>query len=347
MLKLQIFFGIRPVFISLAFLSLHFSLFHEIVKAQDVFLKQVSIHGQIFKTYPFTYESKPGIPSPCLSDENREVILLKANDHKYFLLDVTQENGHPFNYQGIIRGKGNQLYVDTLDFPTLAYTGLHSLVELGQIQSITRIPIAEITYQGRPERMSGAGFMAEGEDIVSVIRGDNQLVSTMGLTHRDLSKPLFHLWNTVLYMIDYINRGIISSDGSDTLFYFGKKIRYTAPNCRGWQYSLFNDSIQGECQLELKVNLTDKERSFIDAHYSFLTDQDKKEFIEFLTHMHTGEMAAYYVQYYGFYEGHTDYRADPIKLAFMFGLKSIEDLLNAFEGDIYTRLKEHHLSVNE
>jgi hypothetical protein len=48
--------------------------------------------------------------------------------------------------------------------------------------------------------------------------------------------------------------------------------------------------------------------------------------------VHTGEMAAYYITRYGFYEGHTDYRADPLALAFIFGLRSIQELEAAFPG---------------
>jgi len=313
--------------------------------AQDVYRQEVSLNGKIYKTHPFVYERRPDIPSPFLSDEKREVVLIKTGDQKYALVDVTQENGAPFSYNSSLRGKGNQLDVDSIDFPTLANTGLHTYIELSQIQSITGIPIAEITYQGRPGRRSGAGFMAGDEDILSVLNGDNQLVFEMGLIHSDLSRPFFNLWNLVLYMIDYNRRGIISADGPDSLFYFNKRIRYAAPNCRGWQYSIFNDSIQGECHLELEVGLSSVEKSFIDQYYSFLSHDEKEDLIYKLTHLHTGEMAAYYIQYYGFYEGHTDYRADPIRLAFIFGLRSIRELHETFKENLYQRLCQHHPSI--
>lgn len=343
--NLQIFLRIHLKIISYA------ALFFEIIvigpngNAQDVFMEEVHLHGTGYRTYPFTYEHKPDLPSPFLSDEKREIVLLKSKNKSYALLDVTQEKGHPFNYQGITRGKGNQIFVDTLDFPTLAFTGLHSEVELSQIQSITGLSVAEISYQGRPGRLSGAGFMAEDEDILSVLRGDNRLVSAMGLTHRNLSKPLFHLWNAVLYWIDYDKRGILSSaGGADSLFYDGKKIWYVAPNCRGWQYSLFNDSIQGECHLELRVDLSEEDRLFVDSHFMDLPDEKKNRLIEQLTHLHTGEMSAYYIQYYGFYEGHTDYRADPVSLAFIFGLKSMEELYETFGTGLFDRINDHHTS---
>jgi hypothetical protein len=41
---------------------------------------------------------------------------------------------------------------------------------------------------------------------------------------------------------------------------------------------------------------------------------------------------------YGFYEGHTDYRADPIAIAFIFGMRSLEQIEAAFDGRLYEAL---------
>ena len=49
----------------------------------------------------------------------------------------------------------------------------------------------EMTELGRPGRSSGAGFMAQDEDVLSVLRGDNHLVSQLGLTHTKMARPLF------------------------------------------------------------------------------------------------------------------------------------------------------------
>ena len=43
-------------------------------------------------------------------------------------------------------------------------------------------------------------------------------------------------------------------------------------------------------------------------------------------------MAFYYAQWYGFYEGNTEFRADPISVVSIFGLKSIEELNKTFAG---------------
>lgn len=91
--------------------------------------------------------------------------------------------------------KGRQLYVDAEDFPTLARTGYHCERELDQTRIITGRSVAEITEPGRPNRLSTSGFLAEDEDIISVLKGDNRFARTLGLSHAQLAKPLFHVLN--------------------------------------------------------------------------------------------------------------------------------------------------------
>jgi hypothetical protein len=57
--------------------------------------------------------------------------------------------------------------------------------------------------------------------------------------------------------------------------------------------------------------------------------------IKKLSDIHTAEMAPYYIMRYGFYEGHTDYRADPIAIAFIFGLRSLDEIESVFKGKLY------------
>jgi len=65
------------------------------------------------------------------------------------------------------------------------------------------------------------------------------------------------------------------------------------------------------------------------------------EYIKRLAYIHTGEMVPYYIMRYGFYEGHTDFRADPIAIAFIFGLKSLEEIEDVFQGNLYKTLTRH------
>jgi len=45
--------------------------------------------------------------------------------------------------------------------------------------------------------------------------------------------------------------------------------------------------------------------------------------------------------WYGFYEGHTQWRADPLAIAFIFGLRSLEALEKAFPGRLYQVMTKH------
>jgi hypothetical protein len=55
-------------------------------------------------------------------------------------------------------------------------------------------------------------------------------------------------------------------------------------------------------------------------------------------------MVPFYIMRYGFYEGHRGYRADPIAIASIFGLRSIEELEDIFDGELHVALLKHHAS---
>jgi len=52
-------------------------------------------------------------------------------------------------------------------------------------------------------------------------------------------------------------------------------------------------------------------------------------------------MLLYYIMRYGFYEGRTAYRCDPVAIAFIFGLKSISEIEYAFRGNLYNIMTDH------
>jgi len=64
---------------------------------------------------------------------------------------------------------------------------------------------AEINELDRPGRSSGAGFISDDEDIISVIKGDNRLLEQLGLRHPQTAGPLFHIWNMILRDVE-LNR---------------------------------------------------------------------------------------------------------------------------------------------
>ena len=105
--------------------------------------------------------------------------------------------------------------------------------------------------------------------------------------------------------------------------------------------SIFHDEIQGRFDIDVQRTLTAAERSFLRGKYPHLSDTQMVELEVKLTKFHFSEMVPYYGMRYGFYEGHTDYRADPIAIACIFGLKSVEEIETAFPGSLYRTLTNH------
>jgi HEAT repeat protein len=222
---------------------------------------------------------------------------------------------------------------DAEDFPTFARTGLHSETELKQTRMITGRSIAEITMMGRPGRSSGAGFMGDDEDIISVLISDNRLVKKLGLTHTQMAKPLLYVWK-LIKQHEEMNRGKRRQHKSlDHFMYNGKKIHLKSQSGHGWQDSIFNDGIRGMYHIEVRRHLEPHEKTFLDKKFPNLTPQQRANLVKRLSYIHTGEMVVNYIMRYGFYEGQTSYRADPVAIAFIFGLKSIDQIDKAFNGD--------------
>ena len=166
------------------------------------------------------------------------------------------------------------------------------------------------------------------------------MVREMNLTHPQMAKPLFHVWNMILrdYELGRLGR---FWDRIEYILYRGKKVFLNGEGSKGWQESLFDDEVLGKFQFEIWRELDRNEKAFLREEYSHLSEQQMAEFFKKLSHIHTGEMAPYYITRYGFYEGHTDYRADPIAIAWIFGLRSLEQIEAAFEGTLYEALTQH------
>ena len=275
-------------------------------------------------------------------EDGTEVVTVLTGDGGYTLVPVTMENGSPLNYAQRQWGKGRQLEVDGSDFPALAATGRHDETELRQVTSIAGKPVAELTERGRPMVLSGAGFLAQEEDIISVLIGDNRLVAALGLKHEDLARPLFHLWNLFL-----AQDGVGRRQASYRLRYHGKEISVKWEGSRGWQESLFADEIQGMHRFEVWRELDAEEQALVNERYGHLSPPQRAQLLERLTRIRSGEMVPYYIQRYGFYEGHTDYRADPLAIARIFGLKSLKEIEEVFPGRLQEVLTLPFCSVGQ
>lgn len=297
-------------------------------------LTQVTIGHRSYAVCPYRHDSPPAVPSPCTSTEGHAIVLTTTPDDKTMLVPVTLENSER---------KGLQLYVDAVDFPTLARTGYHSEQQLDQTRTITGRSIAEITELARPDRLSTSGFMAEDEDIISVLKGDNRLARQLGLSHAQLAKPLFHVLN--LMDLNQRHKNYLSYQRHRAQYpaflYNGKQISVQVEYTRGGQASIFADGLDGALAIRIYRDLEPQENNYLNRAYAHLSPEQRQDLVTRLSSLFIGEMVMYYIQWYAFYEGHTGWRADPIAIAFIFGMKTLAEIDAALDGKLDTALTTH------
>ena len=156
------------------------------------------------------------------------------------------------------------------------------------------------------------------------------MVHRLGSTHPEIAEPLFHVFNVILTVKKDSDRGNVGG-----IFYNQKKIYLKFGGAKGWQESIFDDEILGYWWIEMWREFDSGEEGYISRKYSNLSGERTAELKRKLSYIHTGEMVPYYIMRYGFYEGHTGYRADPISIAFIFGLRSLEEIEGAFGGRLH------------
>ncbi len=307
------------------------------LSAQGTAAGYITYEGRDWPLYPQQLLERPTLPSPCTTEDGSTVIVARTSDGHWLIFEVTVEDGDPLDYKQWTYGKGRQLTVDAADFPTLARTGFHSERELDTTTSITGRSVVEITRIGHPMEYSGAGFLREDEDIISVLEQDDRLARTLGLTHAELARPLFHLWNIV---VSGILRDVWLQEqmGVESILYHGVEVRVDWQGGRGWQESIFDDEILGQYHLEMRREMEPADRTFLEKAYPDLNQEELDHLIERLSYIHTGEMVPYYIMRYGFYEGHTDFRADPIAIAYIFKLKGIAEIEDGLKGRLFELL---------
>jgi hypothetical protein len=287
-----------------------------------------------YELYPEVNDARPDIPSPFIDVLGRELVTAVTKENKFAVMQVNLKNHH---------GRCQQLVVDTTDFPELAKTGLHDLSNLRNRKTITGKTVEEITESGQPGQLSQGGFMAADEDILSVLVGDNELVRKMGLSHPQLAKPLFHVLNMMDHDLD-LNRWNMAIHEWDNIrhFYYNEQLVHVkAYDTKGGQQSIFNDQLQGGFHIQLWRDLSYSEMLFLKNNYSHLSPKEMKAFQKHLTFINTGELQPQYIMRYGFYEGHTFWRADPVAIAFVFGIKSLAEIEAVFPGKLYEVLTNH------
>lgn len=295
--------------------------------------------AQDIELYPQKYKTIPDIPSPSKLKNGTEVIISLNTMGEYSVLPVTQEKGEIYSCLYDFNGKGDQTWIAEADFPSLRKTGLHSEEELNKKTMITGRSIEVINFISKPNRFSYAGFLAEDEDIISVLKGDNKIVKSMGMVHSQMAKPMFHVWNTIL-------ANYFEEKDTATIYYNSNLVRFNRKWCNGYQESIFHDEIEGRHSIHIWRELSKEEIKYLKVKYNKLTEPQLKILIAILTHLYVSEMTPFYIMRYGFYEGHTSYRADPIAIAVVFGLRSIKDIDVSFNNDLYNILNQH-FTIND
>lgn len=298
--------------------------------------KLLQNEGPTYELYPKVNDVKPNIPSPFADRMGNELVTAVTKEDKFAVMRVNLNNT-----DGICR----QLVVDTADFPELVQKGLHDVSRLKTLRTITGRTLEEITESAKPGQLSQGGFMAADEDIKSILIGDNELVRKMELTHPQLAKPLFHVLNMMDHDLD-IHRWNMAIHEWDNIrhFYYNDQIVYVkAYDTKGGQRSIFDDQLQGAFHIQLWRDLSDSEMLFLKNNYSHLSPEEMEAFQKHLTFINTGELQPQYIMRYGFYEGHTFWRADPVAIAFIFGIRSLKEFEQAFPGKLDHVLLDHYV----
>jgi hypothetical protein len=299
--------------------------------AQDDYIQFDKIQYNI---YPEVNKSKPELPSPFKTKDDREFVIAFTKENKFAIVPVTLSNH---------REICPQLIVDTADFPLLAQAGLHSEERLNQIKSITGRSIDKITELGRPDGLSQAGFLAQDENIIAVIKGDNRIVSQLRLTHPQLAKPLFHVLNMVDTDLS-LNRWNMAKHRWENIQYFfynNCTVFVEAEDTKGGQKSIFEDKIEGGFYIKIWREFDKEEIKLLKDRYRHLPASKFDSLKTLLSFINTGEIEAQYIMRYGFYEGHTFWRTDPISISFIFGIKTLAEIEKVFEGELYEILTNH------
>jgi hypothetical protein len=291
--------------------------------------------GRTYPLYPTVTRECPDLPSPLTDDDGRELVVVRLAGGGYGLVDVS------------LKDREGELEVDARDFPSLAETGLHDPERLAALRTVTGRPVDRITALARPGGLSMDGFLAADEDLVSVLRGDDAIVRRLGLTHADLARPLMHVWNLIQTDLELERWSMREHRWSniEAVRYHGRWVALDAHDTKGGQQSIFDDGLDGGFWIVIRRDLSEPEVEALHELYHHLGPDEWNTLYGTLTRLYTGELEPYYVMRYGFYEGHTAWRVDPVGIAFIFGLRSLEDLERAFPHRLDRVVREHHLAA--
>jgi len=124
-------------------------------------------------------------------------------------------------------------------------------------------------------------------------------------------------------------------------FYNDQKIFVEAEDTKGGQKSIFDDNIEGGFYIKLWRDLDEDEIRLLKEKYGHFQVTKFETLKRLLSVIHTGEIEPQYIMRYGFYEGHTFWRTDPISLSLIFGLRELAEIEKVFKGELYKQLTHH------
>ena len=107
------------------------------------------------------------------------------------------------------------------------------------------------------------------------------------------------------------------------------------------QKSIFNDNIEGGFHIKLWREFNEQEIKLLKDRYGQLSSTKFDTLKTLLSVINTGEIEPQYIMRYGFFEGHTFWRADPIAISFIFGIKTLAEIEKVFEGKLYRIMTDH------
>jgi hypothetical protein len=76
--------------------------------------------------------------------------------------------------------------------------------------------------------------LADDEDIISVLKGDNRLVRQLGLNRPQKAKLLFHVWNMILKEIE--TKTMTRFASIQHIYCNGGNVDFSAEGCKGRRY---------------------------------------------------------------------------------------------------------------
>lgn len=243
--------------------------------------------------FPAAMTPDSTLPSPAKTREGRHLVLARLQSGQVSYFDVTVEQAGVRDVPSGQDNKGNQLLISHSEHPAVSMTGKS---------------VAEITIDAWPGAASWAGFLCRDETILTRLSADDQLVKQMNFTHQQLAFPVFHTWNLIREYEQHSRHRLPEDQQVEGFYYNNQFVELRFQGGRGWQTSIFNDSLTGSYQIQAMSEKAPERQVFFS------------------------DLAPYYIHRYGFYEGMTAYRLDPRNIALTFGLLTEDQLTEAGIG---------------